>query len=161
MLTQERLKEVLSYDPETGIWIWLKPHRSLKIGDRAGFLDLGYRRIGIDGKSYKSSRLAVFYMTGKWPVSDVDHENLQRGDDRWKNLRCATRSQNRANTGKGIRNKSGRKGVYFSKLHNSWRVNIKRHGKSIFIGLYKDIDEAAAAYIAAAKEYFGDFARAE
>ena len=72
MLTQERLKEVLHYYPETGIWTWLisETHR-IHVGDRAGGIkEKGYRTIGIDGKRYRSARLAVLYMTGKWPKDD-------------------------------------------------------------------------------------------
>lgn len=159
MLTLDRLKQLLSYSPTTGQWIWLRAHRKIKPGDRAGAKDAGYWRIKVDGKSYKASRLACFYMTGEWPPGDVDHKNLDRGDDRWENIRPATRSQNRANTRPEVRNTSGYKGVSFSKQHKKWRVNLKKDGRTIFIGLFSTKEEGACAYATAAKAHFGAFAR--
>jgi hypothetical protein len=74
MLTVKRLRQVLSYDPDTGTWTWLvSTGRRVRVGGRAGAKKKrrGYWRIGIDGKYYASARLA--YMTGQWPPHLVDH----------------------------------------------------------------------------------------
>jgi len=151
----KRLKKLLHYDPKTGVWRWLRAHRKIKVGDRAGYLDHGYWRVGIDGKYYKMARLAFLYMRGKWPPHDVDHKNLKRDDDRWCNLRLATRSQNSANKLK--RNKF--KGVHWSKLHKQWRAQIKVRGETRHLGLFRAPEKAAVVYQAAAQQYFGEFAR--
>ena len=100
-LTVEELRSILHYDPATGIWTW-KTHHSKRArkGERAGKTvdkSTGYRRICINHILYKSSRLAWFYMTGEWPPTDVDHENTDKSDDRWRNLRLATESNNSMN----------------------------------------------------------------
>jgi len=156
MITQERLKQLLSYDPATGAFTWLRAHRKIKVGDRAGALDAGYWRMKIDGQSYKASRLAFLYMTGSWPKADAEHKNLQRHDDSWDNLREATRSQNTGNTEKRKKNACGVKGVYFSKAHNKWRAQCR--GKHL--GLFSSLEEAGRAYAERAKVEFGEFARA-
>ena len=97
-LTHDRLKELLNYCPDTEWWMALIKRKQLNIGDRAGSLGCqGYWRLKVDGRSYLSSRLAVFYMTGEWPLSEIDHKDLDHANDRWNNLRPATHSQNIAN----------------------------------------------------------------
>ncbi len=114
MVTADRLKELLSYDPETGIFVWAKlSGRRARIGDRAGSfnLSLGYRVIGIDGERHYEHRLAWLYMTGEWPSEDLDHENCDKSDNRFSNLREATDSQNLANVANWAHNTSGLKGA--------------------------------------------------
>jgi hypothetical protein len=84
VLTAARLREVLSYDPETGIWTWLKPKaQQVKPGSVAGTMHrTGYRLITIDYKQYRSSRLAHFYMLGEWPCGEMDHKDHNRSNDR-------------------------------------------------------------------------------
>src|SRR4029434_9631151 len=102
MLTAERLREVLTYDPESGLFLWnITTSNRVRAGDIAGNTEnhYGYRRIGIDGKLYRGARLAWLYMKGEWPPGRVDHKNRNRIDDRWENLRLCTHAQNVANTG--------------------------------------------------------------
>src|SRR6266496_1156312 len=115
MLTQIRLKEVVSYDPNLGIFIWLiYRKRSINgIGERADISHRqGYRQICIDGKLYMAHRLAWFYMTGEWPKNLVDHKDSVKDNNKWENLREATYSQNRQNVKIGKNNLIGLKGVY-------------------------------------------------
>lgn len=96
-LTQERLKHLLQYDPNTGIWTWNNPNpRSGRVsGEVAGGPTLqGYWRLRVDCVSYRSARLAWFYMTGEWPVYEVDHINSDPSDDRWENLQSMDQAQN-------------------------------------------------------------------
>lgn len=112
-ITQERLKTLLRYDPETGIFTWLvKPRARALTSTAAGCINAkGYRQIGIDGKLYRSNRLAWFYVTGVWPTAQVDHKNRVRADDRFDNLREATHAQNQANSGVRKTSKTGVRGV--------------------------------------------------
>lgn len=162
MLTIERLKEVLSYDPETGLFTRLIDVGSRgKAGDIAGGVtDRGYLVIQIDGKTYRCARLAWFYMTGRWPI-EADHEDLDRGNNRWTNLREATRKGNVCNRKLGSRNTSGFKGVSWSKLLGCWIATIGFDGKKKYLGSFDRADDAHAAYCVAAVEHHGEFARVE
>jgi len=125
----------------------------------AGSLNgVGYIDIGIDGKIYRASRLAWLYMTGEWPQKTVDHENLLKIDNRWENLREAGASKNGANRRKLKNNTSGFKGVAVNR--GKWSASIRVGYKSIWLGRHDTPEEAHAAYMAAAKEHFGEFAHA-
>jgi hypothetical protein len=92
---------------------------------------------------------------GEW-ASQLDHENRDPLDDRIENLRPATNSQNSANSSKC--GPSGYKGVSFDSRAKKWRAAIKPNGTNRFLGYFADPAEAHAAYVAAAKEAFGEFA---
>lgn len=98
-LNYELLITLLRYEPSTGIFTWInKIGRRINIGDVAGSIDSrGRRIIVIFKKHYLAARLAWLYMTKDWPTTEVDHENRVCNDDKWKNLRLASRSQNTAN----------------------------------------------------------------
>lgn len=161
-ITAERVREVLSYDPETGELTWIKQLSNRNpVGNRAGVIckQHGYRIIGIDKKTYHAARLAFLWMMGRWPGDRVDHINMDRSDDRWCNLREATHSQNLANTRRWSHNSSGFKGVHLHRQNGKWRARITRNKRHISLGLYDTPEEAHAAYCAAAAEFYGDFAR--
>ncbi|CAH0532169.1 Phage HNH homing endonuclease (ACLAME 27) [Ralstonia phage UAM5] len=99
-------------------------------------------------------RLAWLYMTGKWPEQFIDHANMNKGDNRWGNLREANKSQNNAN--QPARTTSGLKGAYWSNASMSWQAKINKR----YLGSYGTAEEAHAAYMEAARERFGEFARA-
>lgn len=98
-LTQEYLKSILHYAPETGIFTWIVClSNRAKIGSIAGTIrNNGYSKINIGGQLYYAHRLAWLYMTGKWPKEHVDHKDNVRANNKWKNLREATYSQNNKN----------------------------------------------------------------
>ena len=160
-LTLARLKEVLTYDPETGLFIWRINRRGrAKAGTVAGADNgVGYIVIRLDGENHKAHRLAVFYMTGKWPIADTDHKNCKKSDNRWGNLRPATRSQNRANTNVRADNTSGFKGVVWDSKSSKWRAQTMVNGKRKYLGLFDKVEDAVGAYGAAVYGYFGPFAR--
>jgi hypothetical protein len=163
MVTYERLRELLDYDPETGVFRW-KIYRNgrAKVGYIAGGFDkCGHRRIAIDGRFYPSHRLAWLYQTGKWPVALIDHINMVPDDNRFCNLREATKSQNGWNTGKRSDNTSGFKGVTWAKNVRRWMAQIQVHGKNKHLGTFDTPEQAHAAYAAAAKEFHGEFARVD
>jgi hypothetical protein len=184
-LTAERLRELIAYDPATGVFTWIAPPRPQRAPNVSGFLGVRRSRdrkkwtagIGLDGgyrhlgsfesqeaaanaywlaqcqngdkpagcfstngglqimittawcrRNYQASRLAWLYMTDSWPVGEIDHANCDRTDNRWANLRLATRSQNQANT--RPRAASGLKGAYPMRL--KWQAKIKR----IYLGTF-------------------------
>lgn len=110
-----------------------------------------YARASIKSKQYRLHRL----ITGN-PNSEIDHISGNSLDNRRTNLRVATRQQNRANS--RCRNKNGYKGI--TRQRGKWRAQIVVNRKHISLGTYKTPQEAHAAYIEAAKKYFGEFARA-
>jgi HNH endonuclease/AP2 domain len=152
-LTQQRLKELLNYDPTTGIWTWIKGRPGTSVGKVAGKIDdEGYRRINVDRNGYRSARLAFLYMTGAWPIHEADHKNRNRLDDRWENLRDATRSQQEFN--KPSTGKIPFKGVVLYK-GKKYRARIGKKNKSL--GFFDTPEEAYAAYLKAAQELHGEF----
>ena len=160
MLTQSELKECLYYDPITGIFIWrISNGRRAVAGSTAGTLDpIGYIRITINKKRYQSHRLAYLYVTGSFPPNDIDHINNIRDDNRFANLREATRSQNMHNSKMQKNNTSGRKGVCWQKQCKKWRALITINNKKIHLGLFNDIDLAYTAYCNAATKLHRQFA---
>jgi hypothetical protein len=115
-VTHERLKELLFYYPETGIFRWRKPSspkHHVKPGVQAGAINKnGYRYIELDGVAYRSNRLAWFYVHGVWPEHDVDHENGVKSDDRIDNLRDLSHQRNSNHRPRlNKNNKTGYRGV--------------------------------------------------
>ncbi len=162
MLTTERLKELLDYDPLTGIFRWRVDRKgAIRRGKVAGGPDQkGHMSIAIDGVRYMAHRVAWFYMTGSWPIGEIDHEDLNGENNRFENLRDSkTRTFQRANQRVRQDSSSGVKGVK-STPAGTWKARIRFHGKEYYLGTFPDIAEAHAAYIAKAREFFGEFARA-
>ena len=99
MLTHERLLQLLTYDPVTGVFRWRYSRRGCSAGAVAGRVKPdGYRQIMLDSRAYYAQRLALFYVTGEWPEREVDHKDGCRDNNAWSNLRDATRRQNMWNT---------------------------------------------------------------
>ena len=161
LLSCEQLRDVLSYCTETGIFTWKQSRTPVKAGQQAGGISgSGYRRIVIDGRAYQASHLAWLYVHGKWPPAvEMDHKDGDTLNDRIDNLRPATSSQNSANTRKPITNTSGYKGVTWNRRVGKWQSQIKVGGRSIYLGIYGNAEDAHAAYVAISRELRGDFAR--
>ena len=164
MITAERLRELLNYDPETGAFTWRvrRPGRC-KVGSAAGSIAKKrkklYRHIELDGDAYQAHRLAWLYMTGEWPTDQVDHRNSDGLDNRWINLRAATSNENARNAKIRSDNRHGFKGVTWHKTHGKWYAQILIKGKKTFLGLHSTAEAAHAAYVKAASSAFGEFAR--
>jgi len=159
-LTHEHLLSVLRFKPDTGKFYWkVKVRSNIRPGDEAGASGQhGYSRIMIGGRDYYVHRLAWFYMTGHWP-DQVDHINLDRRDNRWCNLREATRDQNNVNKGARRSSTTGLKGVLPRRSKGCFEARIKINGKFKYLGSFKTPEEANAAYAEAAREIHGEFAR--
>lgn len=161
MLTFDRLNELLRYDPAIGVFTWRqKPGHRIMIGSVAGTVTAkGYVRITIGRRKYRAHRLAWLYMTGAWPEHEVDHENGERADNRWENLRKATCGENSRNRKRPCTNTSGFKGVRCVP-NGHWMAQIEINGKRIYLGTFTEAKDAHAAYALAAREHHGEFARA-
>ncbi|EKS6407596.1 HNH endonuclease [Enterobacter hormaechei] len=159
-LTQNRLKEVLRYDPSTGVFYWLNPTAyCMHPGDVAGFVDYtGYAYIKVDKVKYSAHRLAWIYVYGHSPIEQIDHINNVRSDNRIVNLRLATRSQNMMNQPARKGSISGVKGVSWDKKMQSWRARCQANGERINIGWFDSIEEAAESLRVYRQQYHGEFA---
>ena len=158
-LTIARLHEVLSYEPATGVFRWKVAFGKIRIvGSVAGRVNgKGYRYIWVDGKDYCAHRLAWHYVYGEWPVGKLDHKDCAPDHNWIDNLRPATDSQNSANRRLSKRSTSGFKGVTYE---NGWVAQIEKDRRHIRLGRFETAEQAHAAYLAAAKTIFGEFARA-
>lgn len=146
MLTWERLKEVLHYDPETGIFTWRVSQGRSKAGTRAKTKDqCGYLKLRIDTKRYFVQRLAWLYMTGAFPPEPlvIDHKDQNKLNNRWSNLHLVTRKGNAHNRGPCKLNSSGIRGVTYVDRLGKWRAVITANGKYKVLGYSRYKGEAA------------------
>jgi HNH endonuclease len=150
----ERVRELFSYDPETGLITWAVRRCGVRCGSEAGTEHLGYRRVKVDAKLILAHRLAWAIHYGRWPAEEIDHINRNKSDNRIGNLREAARSDNMVNRAypKG---ESGVTGVSKHKL--GWQATVRINGKSVHLGLFKTIEEAAAVRAASEKTEYGQF----
>ncbi len=143
--TQEQLRALLDYDPETGIFT------RKRTGKPSGCLNAyGYLHIGVGPYVYRAHRLAFIWMTGSCPDC-IDHIDGARANNAWRNLREATRAQNNANravTPKG-----------YTLYRGKWQARISVDSRTKHLGLFDTEAEAHAAYLSAASELRGEFAR--
>lgn len=161
-ITPKRLREVLNYNPDTGLLTWrIRRGKSTPAGKIAGSLNHdGYIHVRVDKLPALAHRIAWVLMTGRWPKNQLDHRDRNRANNRWANLRLATASQNQANTGLSSRNTSGRKGVTWVKSRNKWQATIRVDGRHLHIGFFDSLAVASAAYQEVARNHHGEFARA-
>jgi hypothetical protein len=159
-LKASRLRELLHYDPDTGIFAWRVGRQGTPQGSIAGNRRRDGRvLIGIDQVRYMAHRLAWLYVTGQFPDTDLDHKDCDPSNNRFDNLRPATFSQNQRNQPTPRNNTSGFKGVTFHKQRGRWRAQIKHKGKVKHLGLFDTPQEAHQAYCKAATEIDPQFAR--
>ncbi len=169
-LTQQRLKELLHYDPETGVFTWRvdmrcgKDHNrvSVRAGSVAGcqtrYGKSMYVEVRIDGRKHLGHRLAFLYVEGKIPRL-VDHGDTDGINNKWQNLRPCTRSTNGMNRGTPANNTSGFKGVSQDRRSGRWDVYITRDGRRKYLGQFDAPEDGAAVYAKAAAELHREFAR--
>jgi hypothetical protein len=159
-LTQERLKKLLSYDPDTGVFIWLvRPsHSHVHVGDLAGTKDpSGYIYIKISGKRYFAHRLAWLYVYGEWPRHNIDHKDGIGDNNRIANLRDVTQSINAQNIKKAnADSKTGVLGVTRYK-GGKYRALIMINGRNKHLGLFDTAEQAHNAYLETKRIYHAGF----
>lgn len=154
MITQGRLKELLHYDPDTGLFTWAKSRPGCRVGAVVGTRHKeGYWQVRLDRRLYLTHRLAFLYMLGRLPAQHVDHINRDRGDCRWCNLREATNSENAQNQQATQRKtSSGLLGVSWHKRIGKWVAQITANKQHINLGCFDTPEAAHAAYITAKAE---------
>lgn len=148
MITQERLKELLHYDPSTGVFTWLVSRGGVSAGSVAGCVNgKGYIQVKLDRTIYEAHRLAFIYVTGEFPPEQADHINQAKLDNRWVNLRPVTHTENQRNSTKCSNNTSGFTGVSWFKRTGQWRASAGVDGKWKHLGLFDCFLDAVAARI--------------
>jgi hypothetical protein len=156
MITQSELKEVLNYDPDTGIFTWkIKSAYKITIGDVAGNLNSEkYIVIKIKYKLYKAHRLAWLYVYGEYPQYNIDHINCVRNDNRISNLRDIPQAINMQNQNKAqLNNKSsGLLGVCKRAKRDTWQAYIRTNKIRKHLGTFKTKELAHEAYLKAKRE---------
>ena len=168
MVTAKHLREMLHYDPDTGLFMWKfrsdgRPQRNgIWAGKIAGSIKPDGRvSIAIGGrptKLYKAHRLAWLYMTGEWPKDQIDHIDGNPTNNRFVNLREATCSQNMCNRKAQINGSSGVKGLSWHKAARKWHARATAHGVTHNLGLFVDKDDAVRALKEARCRLHGEFA---
>lgn len=154
----QRIREILDYDPDSGVFRWRSHGRNTRAGGVAGTVaNWGYMLIRLGRKNYRAHRLAWLWVYGEWPSDQLDHINRDRKDNRIANLRKADQSDN-------FCNKQGRipgrlKGT--TKIGTRWRAGITRHSQYHNLGTFDTEQEAHEAYCQAAAKLHGAFACTE
>ena len=165
-LTPARLRQLLTYDQETGRLFWkrregVRKEWNTRYAGKEALATLtpkGYLAGEIFNKGYLAHRVIWTMMTGAWPAEEIDHISGDRADNRMTNLREATRAQNSQNI-KSARGSSSRfLGVSWDKASEKWRAHIRIDGKTKNLGRFDDEMEAARAYDNAARAAFGEYA---
>jgi hypothetical protein len=149
-LTQARLRELLHYDSDTGVFTRLNSRKRTNAQGAVGSLySCGYVYISLAPRRYIAHRLAWLYVHGYMPSNDLDHINGDRADNRIANLRECTRAENMQNYKKPRTNTSGFIGVHWRAKDNRWTAVINSGRKAHHLGLFSTPEEAASAYLAA------------
>lgn len=170
-MNQSLLKELVSYNQETGVFTWNSRPRKHFETDRdhkiwnskhSGSEILnpdkkGYLYLNLKGKRYPLHALAWLYAHGVYK-SMLDHKNGIVSDNRLVNLRPSTHKQNVRNQKLKRSNTSGFKGVSFSKQKGKWRSQIRTDSGRVHLGFFSSKVKAAKAYDNAAVKFHGEFA---
>ena len=168
------VQKLLRYEPETGRLFWLPragvdgfDAQSLSafsqyVGKEAftASMSNGYKCGRIRRKTFLAHRVIWAIQTGAWPKEEIDHINMDKGDNRWGNLREATHAQNNQNKPIGAANTSGFKGVSWNNKAQKWQATIKLNTVMTHLGMFNDKTDAALAYQQASREMHGEFGRA-
>jgi hypothetical protein len=156
--TQDELKALFHYDPDTGVFTHLQTRGKGKKGQKVGKLNFtGYIEMRVFNKLFGAHRLAVLYMTGELPVLPftVDHINGDRADNRWSNLRVADYRQQSWNSPAHHHNQSGLKGAWPCKQTGRWVSMLQDGPRRIWLGRFDTAEEAHKAWMKAATELRG------
>lgn len=155
LVSIDRIRELLDYDPETGKFFWRTSKGHVAAGSVAGTKSSnGYLKIGIDGRQYYSHRLAWVYVHGVWPEHEIDHINGIRADNRIENLREASRQENMQNGHSALKSghSSGLRGVTWDKARGMWKAAVSHGNRHVFAGRFASCEDAHEAYLAKKRE---------
>lgn len=155
MLTQARARELFCYNRKTGVLSWRIPRPGIRAGTKAGCLkEDGYLVVRADKVLYRVHRVIWLYMKGYWPKVDIDHRNLVRNDNRWRNIREATRSVNAQNRVRPqANNRLGVLGVIPHGSTGRFRANICIDGRQTHLGIFDTSEQAHVAYVKAKRQH--------
>lgn len=155
-----RIRELLDYDRETGIFRWKTKRRGNRSGQQAGHFnkESGYWFVRVDDTLIRSHRLAWAWVRGYWPEEEIDHKDRNRGNCRFANLRKAARVQNAANMSMHPKNTTGVAGVSLTTSRKRFRAEIHISSKRIHLGYFDSLDAAGEARKQASIKYRGKFA---
>ena len=157
MITQERLQELFTYNPETGFFRNRFSRGRAKETCRAGSpTGHGYRKLTVDYERIYEHQAAWLYVYGTWS-DELDHKDRNRSNNAIDNLREATRTQNNFNA-KRETGASGLKGAYLDKRTMNWYSHIQIGGVVKHLGSFGSAEEAHKAYMVAVDKYHGEFA---
>jgi hypothetical protein len=145
-MDKEIIRNIFDYDDKTGELRWKIGKQRIHIGDIAGYLEDGYRRVRVNGKLYAAHRLIWLWHYGKFPDKQIDHINGKRDDNRISNLREADSKENGQNRKRSINNSTGHTGVSWSKHHCKYWAYIKIDQKTHHIGFFLNYHDACSAY---------------
>lgn len=157
---QARLRELLDYDPETGVLTWKQSRGRGVAGRPAGSPTRdGYLRLCVDGQMYAAHRVVYKWQTGRDPKGMLDHANGDRQDNRWVNIREATAAQNSCNRGLRSDNTSGVTGVFWHAAVKKWVVSLKAPGGPVVRATFTDYEEACKMADTLRPRLHGEFTR--
>lgn len=159
-ISLQEVKELLDYNPLTGLLFWkISPNKKIKVGSLAGGVkkQTGYFQVRLKGVLYPSHRIIWLLFYGSWPTKQIDHINRDKKDNRIENLRECSQQENSRN----VKTKGGvsrYKGVHWDSKKKIWSAGAKMNYKTIYLGYFKDEEDAAKAYDKFAVENYGEFA---
>lgn len=158
MITGEQLKELLTYDAVTGVFIWNVSRGGMRAGDNAGKVGFnGYVYICVDRHLYLAHRLVWLYVYDVFPKQEIDHINRCRCDNRLINLRAASTSQNAWNAQHRQGQRTGVKGVELTRA-GRYLVRFKANGKRVYLGVFPTLEEAVKVVSEHRAVHHGEFA---
>lgn len=165
-LDADYVRGILRYNKRTGVLHWKKradatacwnAQFSGKIAGSIG--STGYVRVSINDRGFLAHRLIWLIVTGEWPKEEIDHKDQNEANNRWANLREASRQQNQRNRRRHKSNTSGFKGVFKNRIGSTWSAQIYLKRNKIHVGCYPTAEAAHAGYREAARQHYGEFAR--
>ncbi len=159
ILTHARLRELLHYQPETGVFTNLHKRGRLGAGMRAGSMDReGYRVINVDKRRYRAGRLAWFWVHGEWPQQQIDHIDGNHDNDAIANLRDAEPRINAQNKHGATRiSKTGKLGVY--RNGSGFMAQASIGGRAVYLGTYRSAEEAERVAKQARRAHYPGFTK--
>ena len=154
MISQEYLKSVLSYDPDSGVFTWIGKTGSSAnsfIGKEAGCIarkkNYSVRLIRVNKRLYRAHVLAWLYVYGEYPANQIDHIDGNPLNNRIDNLRDVPQTTNMQNLKSSRRdNKLGLLGVHMRR-DGKYIAQITANGVAKFIGVFGNENDAHQAYI--------------
>lgn len=158
--TSEELHKFFLYEAVSGKLYWrVNRGQRVKAGDEAGSQhNKGYLAVEVEGVAYLVHRVIWCMIHGEWPEKFIDHEDLDKQNNRLHNLRQASRSGNNCNQAMRSDNTSGVKGVNWNTRQGKWIARVQVNGKRIQVGCFDSLEDAEKAVQDARSKQHKEFA---